>query len=203
MDTDDIPEQKSALRTLCQARRRLIEPEAATSMSGAVSERICSFIPALDMPHNAAPIIAAYWPLEGELDLRPALKVLAGHDLRLALPRVTGKGRPLDFHLWHSSDELIESNFKVMEPDSEKPRVDPTLLLVPLLAFDQECRRLGFGQGHYDRTLARLRAGKTPVMAIGVAFSMQEVPKVPTDDYDQTLDMVVTENDTIMLDPSV
>ena len=80
-----------------------------------------------------------------------------------------------------------------MEPAADTPRVSPEILLVPLLAFDSGCRRLGHGKGYYDRTLQGLKVNAPAVRAVGVAFAAQEVERVPTDDYDQTLDMVITE----------
>jgi 5-formyltetrahydrofolate cyclo-ligase len=68
------------------------------------------------------------------------------------------------------------------------------VLIVPLLAFDREGYRLGYGGGFYDRTLADLRA-KGRVLAVGVGFSVQEVPRVPRDATDERLDWVVTDRE--------
>jgi 5-formyltetrahydrofolate cyclo-ligase len=69
----------------------------------------------------------------------------------------------------------------------------PEILIVPLLAFDSEGYRLGYGGGFYDRTLEKLRKGRTRPLAIGVAFSAQHVARVPRDHHDQPLDWIVTE----------
>ena len=103
-------------------------------------------------------------------------------------------GKPLAFHAWKPEDRLVEGRFKVMEPAKSAPRIAPTILLVPLLAFDRCCRRLGHGKGYYDRTLQALKADSPGAQAIGVAFAAQEVDLVPTDAFDQTLDTVITEN---------
>jgi len=79
--------------------------------------------------------------------------------------------------------------------------VRPDLLLVPLLAFDRAGYRLGWGGGFYDRTLAELRSSGTPVVAVGVGYSAQEVDAVPRDHYDARLDWVVTEADIIRIAP--
>jgi 5-formyltetrahydrofolate cyclo-ligase len=71
-------------------------------------------------------------------------------------------------------------------------------MLVPLAAFDRTGHRIGYGAGYYDMTIARIRAMK-PVIAIGLAFSGQEVGKVPATPFDQQLDLVLTENETIDL----
>jgi 5-formyltetrahydrofolate cyclo-ligase len=138
-------------------------------------------------------IVSGYWPLEDELDPRPCMDRLAGLGHPLALPRVQGRGRPLAFHAWRSGDPLFAGPFGVMEPDPEASMVSPRILLVPLLAFDRQGRRLGYGAGYYDMVLRDLRAQAPAPIAIGVAFAVQEVDAVPAGPHDQALDAVVTE----------
>ena len=71
--------------------------------------------------------------------------------------------------------------------------VEPDVLLMPLLAFDARGMRIGYGGGYYDRTIPAIRA-KKPLLTVGVAYAAQEVSRVPTDQYDQRLDWVVTED---------
>jgi 5-formyltetrahydrofolate cyclo-ligase len=113
---------------------------------------------------------------------------------RLALPVTPAKDStgPLRFHLWRADAALHLSPFGVYEPDPGSESLDPDVLLTPLLAFDRSGGRLGYGAGHYDRTLARLRATK-PVVAIGLAFAAQEIDQVPMDAHDQRLDAILTE----------
>jgi len=80
----------------------------------------------------------------------------------------------------------------VPEPDPAWPLATPAIVLVPLLAFDAVGRRLGYGGGYYDRTLAALRAGHT-ITAVGVAYAGQEVENIPHDAHDEQLDMILTE----------
>jgi 5-formyltetrahydrofolate cyclo-ligase len=86
-----------------------------------------------------------------------------------------------------------------MTPPPEAPEVVPSLLIVPLLAFDRAGYRLGYGGGFYDRTLQKLRGAGGDVLAVGVALSAQEVPAVPRDDTDQPLDWIVTEREAIAI----
>jgi len=118
---------------------------------------------------------------------------LAARGHPLALPRVQGRGRPLAFHAWRPGDPLLAGPFGVMEPDPDAPALRPRVLLVPLLAFDRQGGRLGYGAGYYDLVLHALRALCPPPLAIGVAFAAQEVDRVPTGPRDQPLDAVVTE----------
>src|SRR5262245_27983586 len=80
-----------------------------------------------------------------------------------------GSDAPLSFRLWTPGSALSSSAFRTLEPGADSETVTPDVLLVPLLAFDRAGGRLGYGAGHYDRTLEALRAGRT-VAAIGLAF---------------------------------
>ena len=102
------------------------------------------------------------------------------------------KGQPLRFHRWCETDRMRQHTYGVTEPQLEADIITPSLLLVPLLAFDATGYRLGYGGGFYDRTLQSLRAIR-PIRAIGVAYSGQEVAVVPHGPHDQLLDGVLTE----------
>ncbi len=190
MNLPSLADEKADLRERCYARRILIEGDEAEMASMAVADRVVELVDA-----DERTVVSAYWPLPGELDPRPALLALGRSGATLALPRTVRDGKPLVFHAWRPEDHLVEGRFKVMEPAAEAIVVAPNLLLVPLLAFDRGCRRLGHGKGYYDRTLQCLKANDPAVLAIGVAFAVQKVEHVPVDVFDQTLDMIVTENE--------
>jgi 5-formyltetrahydrofolate cyclo-ligase len=106
----------------------------------------------------------------------------------VAFPRVRPSG--LSFHQCRH-DDLVPGLHSVPAPPESAPEADPDVLLVPLLLFDRSGIRLGQGGGHYDRTLARLRASG-PRVAIGLAWDMQEVPALPFDPWDAALDGIAT-----------
>lgn len=161
---------------------------AAPGAAEAVRERL---VDGIALPRAA--VVAGYFPLDDELDPRPAMWALAAAGHGLALPRMQGADRPLAFHAYAPDDALVRGVFGVMEPSPERPRVEPVVLLVPLLGFDRQGRRLGWGKGYYDRTLRDLRSRNPQVLAIGLAFAAQEVDEIPADDTDEVLDLVVTE----------
>lgn len=136
--------------------------------------------------------IAGYWPLENELDLRPLLYALSNFGFSLSLPCIEKKTYPLTFRQWGATDILQRGAFGVCEPSPEKKAVTPSLVLLPLLAFTQEGKRLGYGGGYYDRTLEALRR-KGDVFACGVAYAGQETADLPTDAHDQPLDGILTD----------
>ena len=87
----------------------------------------------------------------------------------------------------------MQGRYGIPSPGKDKPTVMPDIVLVPLLAYDGVGRRLGYGAGHYDRTLQHLR-DNGPVWAVGVAYAEQMFDDLPEDQYDQRLDAVLTEN---------
>ena len=188
MNLPSLADEKADLRKRCCDRRIRIPDEEAAAAANAIAKRVGALVNVDDRD-----TVSAYWPLPGELDPRPALALLSDRGAAPALPRTVGDGQPLVFHAWQPEDHLIEGRFKVMEPAPDRAIVSPNVLLVPLLAFDRHCRRLGHGKGYYDRTLQGLKANDPAVLAIGLAFAAQQVEHVPTDDFDQTLDMVITE----------
>lgn len=139
-------------------------------------------------------VVAGYQPMGSEIDPTPLVARFAATGAQIVLPRTApkGSGLPLSFHLWSPGQPLVKSVFGVAEPSPDAPQLTPDLLLVPLLAFDGLGHRMGYGQGHYDRTLEALRA-RHPVLAIGLAFEAQKVASVPREDHDQPLDGILTQ----------
>jgi 5-formyltetrahydrofolate cyclo-ligase len=137
-------------------------------------------------------VVSAFRAFGGEIDTGPLIAALMAAGAVIVLPRMVGKGLPLDFHLWRPGEPLAPGAMGVPEPSAESPRREPAILLVPLLAFDAHGHRLGYGGGYYDRTLRALRQ-KGPVLAAGFAFELQRVAEVPSGPGDERLDLVVTD----------
>jgi 5-formyltetrahydrofolate cyclo-ligase len=142
-------------------------------------------------------IVSVFYPIRDEPDTLLLLAALAGEGFATALPVVVGRGAALAFRLWRPGEPTRAGAMSIREPVEESPVVDPDLLFVPLACFDRRGHRIGYGGGYYDRTLTSLRAAK-PVHAIGVAYGICEVDAVPYETHDQTLDAVVTEQETIL-----
>ena len=100
------------------------------------------------------------------------------------------------FRAWRPGGSLTRGAMNIPEPLLQAPEVDPDLLFVPLAAFDRRGHRIGFGAGHYDRTLAKLRAMGS-IRAVGAAFSVSEIPAAPTEPHDEPLDFILTERELI------
>ena len=97
----------------------------------------------------------------------------------------------MDFFYWSTKDPLSINKFGIPEPTSDKI-VIPSILLVPLVAFDKHFNRIGYGGGFYDRYINKVKKNKN-ILTIGLAYSFQEIKKVPTNKYDIKLDFIITD----------
>ena len=140
--------------------------------------------------------IAGYWPLGSELDVRPLLLHLKTGGRSVALPVSGPRGQALTFRDWDPAHPLAAGRYGIQEPGADRPELVPAVLLVPMLAFDRDGHRLGYGAGYYDRTLDALRAIR-PVLAVGTAFAVQEMDAVPRGAHDERLDWILTERETL------
>jgi 5-formyltetrahydrofolate cyclo-ligase len=182
-DADPLDAQKIAARDLARLVRNAITP----AQRAADAERLAEG----GVPAEIAPpgIVGAYHPTSKEFNCLPLAARLAAQGWTISLPVVTGAA-PLIFRRWMPGEPLRRGGRGMMEPFSGEV-VRPTLLLIPLLAFDARGYRLGYGGGHYDRTLDSLRRSG-PVTAVGVAFDEQEVAQLPVGPYDEPLDWILT-----------
>ena len=135
--------------------------------------------------------IAGYLPIRTEIDPRPAMEFLHRAGRSICVPVVETSDQPLRFREWSPCSNLVKAAYGVAVPEKGL-WINPCVIVVPLLAYDRNGRRLGYGGGYYDRTIAACRASHSAV-AVGFAFSGQELECVPADDFDQMLDAVATE----------
>ena len=139
----------------------------------------------------AGAVVSGFSAIRDEIDGGPLLLRLAREGFQIALPVMQGKGKPLLFRTWTPGDEMASAAWGIAEPLPSRPVLEPDVVLVPLLAFDAQGYRLGYGGGFYDRTLAGLRA-KKPIVAVGIAYDELKVDAVPHQGYDQPIDWVLT-----------
>lgn len=138
-------------------------------------------------------VVSGFFPIRSEADIRPLMARLKARGARLCLPVVLDK-ETIVFRELVTGAELVDTGFGTRGPGPEAEVLDPDLLLVPLSAFDARGNRIGYGAGHYDRAIARLREkGRNPRL-IGIAFDCQEVAEVPDEAHDVRLEAVLTES---------
>jgi len=139
-------------------------------------------------------IIGGYYPYNYEIDILNILKKLEKKNYLISLPKIN-KNNKMNFYQWSFKDPLSINTFGIPEPLPKK-KVNPEILLIPTVAYDKELNRLGYGGGFYDRYLSQALNHKK-IIKIGLGFSFQKIDKLPTNQYDQKLDYVITEKDFI------
>ena len=184
-----LKQAKRALRREILAERDALPADDRSSRSEAIADRF------LELPEAASTrIVLAFWSFGSEVDTAPLIARLRSQGTTVALPRI--EGSEVVPVVATPGAAMTQTSFGAMEPTEgrvvEVAELD--LVVVPGVAFDRSCDRMGYGAGYYDRLLGLRRDG---VGAIGVAFSIQIVDRVPTGAIDRRIDGVVTELEVI------
>ena len=136
-------------------------------------------------------IIALYYPSNFELNVLKVLELKYFSDQSILLP-VTEKNNLMKFYPWKKNEVLTVNKFGILEPVKTKAKI-PNMIIVPLLAFDKDKFRLGYGKGYYDHYLNKYIKRYKNIMTVGVAFSFQKHNKLPINNNDVKLDFILTE----------
>ena len=134
--------------------------------------------------------IGCYYPFNFEINILNILEILEKKNYRISLPLIS-KNNIMNFFQWSKNHPLKINKYGIPEPMSKNKKY-PEILLIPLVAFDNQLNRLGYGGGYYDRYISRLTKNRK-ILKIGIGFSFQKINKLPTNKYDQKLDIVMTE----------
>jgi 5-formyltetrahydrofolate cyclo-ligase len=137
-------------------------------------------------------ILSLYYPSNHEVNILILFKLIKKMNIKTLLP-VTKSNNQMNFVEWKFLDPLKVNNFGMLEPVLQSKIIVPNLMLVPLLAFDNNNNRLGYGKGFYDRFLNKFLKIKKNITTIGVAFSFQKYNKLPVSNLDIKLDYILTE----------
>jgi 5-formyltetrahydrofolate cyclo-ligase len=182
---------KAVFRRRAKAARAKAAADRADAPQHAARHFMTAFAP------QAPSAIALYHPKGDELDTWPLAEALitAGH--HILLPACGARDAPLDFRRFDPAVPLVKGRFGIMEPGADAPVETPDVVIVPLLAVRPDGARLGYGGGHYDRTLEALRRADQPPSAIGFGYGAQQMDRFPIDDHDQFLDGFVSEQGAI------
>lgn len=197
-----MKQQKSALRDDMKAVRKKLHGQDDGTVARLIAAKILmlpevagTVLYGIRASRNEPHIVAGFSPIQTEIDSLFILKALSAIQCRCALPVMTGKDSPLAFREWDLDSDLKDGPFGTREPAAEWPCVMPDIILVPLLAFDKQGHRLGYGGGYYDRTLGIYREKGHSFTAIGIAYDGQKSDHVPHTRSDQPLDIIVTEQE--------
>ena len=190
-----IHDRKQALREYALARRRSARRLAGPGAGVRAANHYLSAVPT-----PAGAVVSGYWAIRDEIDAMPLLARLVGAGFVCCLPAVAGKGQALHFRVWTPGAALSRGPFRIPEPAEDAAPARPTHLLVPLLAYDRDGYRLGYGGGYYDRSLRALRQAR-PIVAVGLAYTEQLMPDLPRTELDEPLDWIVTERGAMPIGP--
>ncbi|MEX3935527.1 5-formyltetrahydrofolate cyclo-ligase [Paraburkholderia phymatum] len=178
--------KKELRTTLLEAR---LHAARGPGINDALNRRV------LDALKRFAPkSVGLYWPLSGEFDIRAAIAIWLAIDAtrRASLPVITGREKPLEFHVWTPDMRMQLGAHRIHEPTSGEA-ITPDLLFVPCVGFDADGYRLGYGGGYYDRTLAMFRdTGKVPI-TVGIAYEACRTETLQHEAHDIPLDAIVTD----------
>jgi 5-formyltetrahydrofolate cyclo-ligase len=190
MSEDLTQPAKKALRATALAARDALPTAERRRAAQSIAMR------RFPVPLGEGTVVAGYAPIRSECDPVPLMRSLAAKGAQLALPVIHMKDKELSFAEWRQGEQLVAGPFGILQPRVGAVSLEPDIVLVPLVAFDRRCHRIGYGAGYYDRTLADLRKRKV-VIAVGIAFAVQEVEAVPPGEHDERLDLVLTERETV------
>jgi 5-formyltetrahydrofolate cyclo-ligase len=149
---------------------------------------IAAALPPL-LRQRKAGILGFYWPVRGEVDLRPLTPTLIAAGWRLSLPAITDPAGSLQYRTWAPGEALGPGRYGIPEPEGAAP-LQPDIVLAPLVGFDAANYRLGYGKGYFDRTLAALDPRP---LAIGIGFELAFVASVFPHPHDIPMDFILTE----------
>mgnify|MGYP001157411840 CR=1 FL=1 len=137
-------------------------------------------------------VLGGYYPYNYEVDAIEVLMNLEKKNYQISLPKIK-KNSQMDFFHWSKKDLLVINKYGIPEPTSDKV-IYPNILLVPLVAFDKDLNRVGYGAGFYDRYIKKIKKIKK-IVTIGLAYSFQKVRKIPVKKHDIKLDFIVTDEE--------
>ena len=135
-------------------------------------------------------VVAFYWPIKDEPDLRPLMVEMQASGRSIALPLVETRAAPLVFRLWTSETRMERGHWNIPVPPRDAPEVMPDVVLAPLMGWDSEGYRLGYGGGYFDRTLAALSPRP---FSIGVGIAAAQLPTIFPQPHDIPMDVILTE----------
>lgn len=181
-------ELKKALRLEVLARRDALDPHRRIDAALAIAEAGLAAIDA-----GPGDVVSGFMPIRSEMDTRPLMAVLAEKGARLCVPAILDK-TTIVFRELVRGAPLVDTGFGTVGPPEDAAILDPTIMLVPLAAFDARGHRIGYGAGHYDRAIARLHARGLHPRLYGIAFDCQEVERVPAEAHDVPLPTILTES---------
>lgn len=194
--TYQIKEEKNALRKMYAEKRSSLDAEKKRLLDEKIIERFISLA-----TYRYTHTLLLYYPVKGEIDVRPLITHALGSGKRVALPKCEAKDSVMHFHYINSLSELEEGRFGIMEPSEKAEMFDPKDLhgpctvIIPALAYDKKGYRLGYGKGFYDRYF-----GTSQISTVGLIYNDFLADRLPHGKYDIAVDLLVSEKGVRIVD---
>ena len=135
--------------------------------------------------------IAIYHPIKSEISPLKLIEICKNLSIKITLPVIDQNTCELLFSKYNDKKNLRKNKLGIFEPIKLK-NITPDIIFVPMLGFDRDLNRLGYGKGYYDRTISKLRKLKK-IFVIGLAYDNQMVQNIPTENHDEKMDIILTD----------
>lgn len=145
--------------------------------------------------------VASYLSCDGEISLTPAIEYLLGQQQLVTLPVIGSQAGQMQFCKWSEGQPLTKNRFGILEPEPNEvvPLDAHSLILTPLVAFDNQGNRIGMGGGYYDRFLSTGIPLSDRPLVVGVAYAFQQLDRITAEEWDAKMDAVVTDKEVILI----
>lgn len=175
---------RKALRKALLSARKSVAAEQRRIWDAQIAEGLMRWL-----QQRQPSSLAVYWPIQAEPDLRDWYPQMTAMGIQLALPWVVEKNAPLKFLAWQQGDAMELDEYGIPLPADKEKLIEPEILLVPCVGFNQQAYRLGYGGGFYDRTLAQL----TSALPLGIAYELASTVFEPGE-FDLPMSGILTES---------
>ena len=177
---------KSALRKFLLNRRSIYSSEKKSSNN--LHIHIEPLLNLLDKNN-----VSIFQPYNNEINKDKLIKFLISKKVIICLPCIDEVSNEMIFREWNGSDDLIKGKYGILEPAQNNKIISPSILFIPLLAFDENGNRLGYGGGYYDKYIESNDSKQNQLLKIGVGYSFQKIYEVPNNIKDKKLNWILTE----------
>ena len=178
--------QKSALRKFLLKRR------SSYTFSSDINNNLHIHIKPL-INSFALKHVSIFQPYNNEIDTNNLISFLFSKKISISLPCIIEESNQMIFREWKEGEELVKGKYGILEQNNKNKIIIPSILFIPLLAFDDNGNRLGYGGGYYDQYIEELENNKDVPLKIGVGYSFQKINEVPNNNMDKKLNWILTE----------
>ena len=190
---------KNNLRTFGKKKRSAIKLDIESKANLIIQIKYC--LDKIFFLNRNIKTASIYYPINNEITPFDFTKYFKERKIVMSMPVVDIKKKSMLFRKWSPKDDLAIGPLGNLEPKHEKEIILPQIMIVPMLMFDREFIRLGYGGGYYDKTIIKLKKHFQKenffFITVGLAYSAQEFNKLPREKHDMNLDYIVTEKECL------